>query len=89
MRLKFWDGKMKNFFLAVILVLISGCVHTWKWKREGEEEERAYLYYVIDIHGTEPDAYFDDREDAVSYVKEFQQYHTYRIVKAVSRKEHE
>ncbi len=83
---------MKKFFLAVILVLTSGCVHQWKWKYEGEKDEREFLYYVIDIHGTEPDAYFDDREDAVSYVKEFQQYHTYRIVKAqnwASKKEHE
>jgi len=83
---------MKKFFLAVMLVLVSGCVHKLKWRQDGERERIEYLYYVIDIHGTEPDAEFVDRDDAVKYVREFQQYHTYRIVKAqnwASVKEHE
>ena len=74
------------------MVLASGCVHQWKWKQDGGKEQTEYLYYVIDIHGTEPDAEFVDRDDAVKYVREFQQFHTYKIVKAqnwASVKEHE
>tara|TARA_R110001599_G_C12143224_1_gene650795 strand:- start:507 stop:662 length:156 start_codon:yes stop_codon:yes gene_type:complete len=40
------------------------------------------LYYVIDVNGTEPDAEFIDKKDALEYVEEFKDNHTYRIVKA-------
>ena len=41
-----------------------------------------YVYYVIDVNGTEPDAEFNDREDAKDYVEKYKEFHTYRIVKA-------
>ena len=41
-----------------------------------------HLYYVIDIHGTEPDAQFVDKGDAQEYVEKYKEFHTYRIVKA-------
>tara|TARA_R100000322_G_scaffold164443_1_gene128874 strand:+ start:132 stop:266 length:135 start_codon:yes stop_codon:yes gene_type:complete len=38
----------------------------------------------MDVHGTEPDAVFDERVDAAKYVEEFKEFHDYRIVKAQS-----
>ena len=40
------------------------------------------MYYVIDVHGTEPDAQFENRDDAQVYVDKFKEFHTYKIVKA-------
>jgi len=40
-----------------------------------------YRYYVIDVNGSEPDAVFDDIDDAESYVEDFKEFHNYRIVK--------
>ena len=40
------------------------------------------VYYVIDVHGTEPDAQFIDRDDAQQYVEKYKEFHTYKIVKA-------
>jgi len=38
----------------------------------------------MDVHGTDPDAVFDDRIAATNYVEEFKEFHDYRIVKAQS-----
>ena len=40
------------------------------------------MYYVIDVNGTEPDAQFNERDDAQTYVDKFKEFHTYKIVKA-------
>ena len=46
------------------------------------ESADRYVYYVIDVNGTEPDAQFEDRNDAQIYVDKFKEFHTYKIVKA-------
>ena len=57
---------------AFLSIFILGCTSV----------EPEHLYYVIDVNGTEPDASFEDRKDAERYVKDFKEFHTYRIVKA-------
>lgn len=80
---------MKKFFLIAALALANGCVHRFEWQPDGHKE---YLYYVIDVNGTEPDASFEKKKDALKYIDDFKEFHTYRIVKAqnwASLKEHE
>ena len=66
---------IKNTFAALYLLFLCSC--TILVPRPPME-----LYYVIDINGTEPDAEFIDKKDALEYVEEFKDNHTYRIVKA-------
>ena len=67
---------IKNTFAALYFLFLCGCT-TVKY-----ENPDNYVYYVIDINGTEPDAEFNDRNDAQDYVEKFKEFHTYRIVKA-------
>jgi|TARA_R100000084_G_scaffold97922_1_gene51948 hypothetical protein len=62
----------------LLLVGLCGCTTTQ------QVYDDTYRYYVMDVHGTEPDAVFDDRVDAAKYVEEFKEFHDYRIVKAQS-----
>jgi len=68
-------GMIKNTFAALYFLFLCGC--TILVPRPPME-----LYYVIDIHGTEPDAQFVDIDDAQQYVEKYKEFHTYRIVKA-------
>jgi len=43
----------------------------------------------MDVNGTEPDAVFEDRSEAASYVEKFKEFHEYRIVKAQSYKHYD
>ena len=67
---------VKNIIFAALFLILCGCT-TVKY-----ENADNYVYYVIDINGTEPDAEFTDRSDAQDYVEKFKEFHTYRIVKA-------
>jgi len=51
--------------------------------------DNSYRYYVMDVNGTEPDAVFEDRSEAASYVEKFKEFHEYRIVKAQSYKHYD
>ena len=66
-----------SIFAALFLFLsLCGC------KSIPNESADKYVYYVIDVNGTEPDAQFLDRNDAVQYVDAFKEFHSYKIVKA-------
>ena len=67
---------VKNIFLAALFLFLCGC------KTLPNESADRYVYYVIDVNGTEPDAEFLDRNDAVQYVDAFKEFHSYKIVKA-------
>ena len=67
---------VKNIFLAALFLFLCGC------KTLPNESADRYVYYVIDVNGTEPDAEFIDRDDAVQYVDAFKEFHSYKIVKA-------
>jgi len=62
----------------VLLLGLCGCTTTQ------QVSDDSYRYYVMDVHGTDPDAVFDDRIAATNYVEEFKEFHDYRIVKAQS-----
>ncbi len=59
----------------VCFLLLCGCTTL-------VPQSPTHLYYVIDVHGTEPDAEFVDKGDAQQYVEKYKEFHTYRIVKA-------
>ena len=61
--------------LVISVLLLCGC-------KTYNTVTQDYLYYVIDVNGTEPDAQFLDRNDAVQYVDAFKEFHSYKIVKA-------
>ena len=63
--------------LLILVSFVSGCTSPQILKDNSD-----YLYYVIDVTGTEPDASFVERKDAEKYVKEFAEFHTYKIIKA-------
>ena len=65
--------------LLILVSFVSGCTSPQILKDNSD-----YLYYVIDVNGTEPDASFEDRKDAQKYVDKFKEFHEYRIVKAQS-----
>ena len=67
---------VKISIFAALFLILCGC------KTLPNESADRYVYYVIDVNGTEPDAEFLDRGDAVEYVDSFKEFHTYRIVKA-------
>ena len=81
-------------WVFVILILSCGCT-TWKcehnppiqyeWKAEEQDdggwESASYRYYVIDANADEPDAYFETKSEALTYQKDFAEYHDYVIVK--------
>ncbi len=67
---------VKNSIFAALFLILCGC------KTLPNESADRYVYYVIDIHGTEPDAQFENRDDAQVYVDKFKEFHTYKIVKA-------
>ena len=69
--------KNMKYLLAAIL-LTTGCTQI-KYKHHDHVD---YRYYVMDVNGTEPDASFVERKDAEKYVKEFAEFHTYKIIKA-------
>jgi hypothetical protein len=66
---------IKNIFAALYFLFLCGCAIL-------VPRPPMNLYYVIDVNGTEPDAQFIDREDALEYVEKYREFHTYRIVKA-------
>ena len=66
---------IKNIFAASYFLFLCGC--TTLIPQHPDD-----VYYVIDIHGTEPDAEFVDKDDAQQYVEKYKEFHTYRIVKA-------
>ena len=66
---------VKNTFAALYFLFLCGCTIL-------VPRPPINLYYVIDVNGTEPDAQFIDREDALEYVEKYKEFHTYRIVKA-------
>jgi len=65
---------IKNIFTASYFLFLCGCTIL-------VPRPPINLYYVIDVNGTEPDAQFIDKEDAVEYVEKYKEFHTYRIVK--------
>ena len=65
---------VKNIFSVALF--LCGC------KTLPNESADRYVYYVIDVNGTEPDAQFNERDDAQTYVDKFKEFHTYKIVKA-------
>ena len=67
---------VKSSIFAALFLILCGC------KTLPNESAYRYVYYVIDVHGTEPDAQFEDRNDAQIYVDKFKEFHTYKIVKA-------
>ena len=81
-------------WIFVILILSSGCT-TWKWEHkppmqyewkaeeqdDGGWESASYRYYVIDANADEPDAYFETKNEALEYKKDFAEHHDYVIVK--------
>jgi len=62
----------------ILLIGLCGCA------TNQNVQDNSYRYYVMDVNGTEPDAIFEDRDKAVSYIEEFKEFHDYRIVKAQS-----
>lgn len=64
------------------MLFTTGCTQI-KWKHH-DKTHTDYRYYVIDINGTEPDASFEDQNDAQKYVDIFKEFHEYRIVKTQS-----
>ena len=72
----FMAAFVKNIFLTALFLILCGC------KTLPNESADRYVYYVIDVNGTEPDAEFIDRNDAQIYVDKFKEFHTYKIVKA-------
>ena len=72
----FMAAFVKNIFFAALFLFLCGC------KTLPNESADRYVYYVIDVHGTEPDAQFDNRDDAQVYVDKFKEFHTYKIIKA-------
>ncbi len=73
----FMEASMiKNIFLISYFLFFCGCQSNRHLNPDN------YVYYVIDINGTEPDAEFNDRKDAKDYVEKYKEFHTYRIVKA-------
>lgn len=67
---------VKISIFAALFLILCGC------KTPSNESADRYVYYVIDVNGTEPDAQFLDRDDAVQYIDSFKEFHTYRIVKS-------
>ena len=67
---------VKNIFSVALFLFLCGC------KTLPNESADRYVYYVIDVNGTEPDAQFNERDDAQTYVDKFKEFHTYKIVKA-------
>ena len=65
---------IKNIFTASYFLFLCGCTIL-------VPRPPIYLFYVIDVNGTDPDAQFIDKEDAVEYVEKYKEFHTYRIVK--------
>ena len=72
----FMAAFVKNSIFATLFLFLCGC------KTLPNESADRYVYYVIDVNGTEPDAQFLDRDDAVQYVDAFKEFHSYKIVKA-------
>ena len=66
---------VKNILAASYFLFLCGCTIL-------VPRPPVNLYYVIDVNGTEPDAQFVDRQDAVEYVDKYKEFHTYKIVKA-------
>lgn len=67
---------VKISIFAALFLILCGC------KTLPNESADRYVYYVIDVNGTEPDAHFNERDDAQTYVDKFKEFHTYKIVKA-------
>ena len=67
---------VKISIFAALFLILCGC------KSISNELPDRHVYYVIDVNGTEPDAQFLDRNDAVKYVDAFKEFHSYKIVKA-------
>lgn len=72
----FMAAFVKSSIFAALFLILCGC------KTLPNESADRYVYYVIDVNGTEPDAQFLDRNDAVQYVDAFREFHSYKIVKA-------
>ena len=70
------EPMIKNIFLISYFLFFCGCQSPRHLNPDN------YVYYVIDVNGTEPDAEFEDRKDAKNYVEKYKEFHTYRIVKA-------
>ena len=51
---------VKSSIFAALFLILCGC------KTLPNESADRYVYYVIDVNGTEPDAEFIDRNDAVN-----------------------
>ena len=78
--------------ILVILLLSSGC-STWNWhhpkhyKWEAEKQidggwdRGIHHYYVIDANADEPDAFFETKDEAFAYQKDFSEHHDYVVVK--------
>jgi hypothetical protein len=78
--------------ILVILLLCSGC-RTWEWKHPQDYKLRkvdeqhdggwsaTLNYYVIDANADVPDAYFETKNEALAYQKDFAEHHDYVIVK--------
>jgi len=62
----------------ILLIGLCGCA------TNQNVQDNSYRYYVMDVNGTEPDAIFEDRDNAINYIEEFKEFHDYRIVKAQS-----
>ena len=61
----FMAAFVKSSIFAALFSILCGC------KTLPNEPADRYVYYVIDVNGTEPDAQFLDRDDAVEYVDAF------------------
>lgn len=78
--------------ILVILLLCSGC-RTWEWehpqdyklRKVDEQHDGGWSatlnYYVIDANADVPDAYFETKNEALAYQKDFAEHHDYVIVK--------
>ncbi len=80
-------------WVFVILILSCGCT-TWKWEDNpptyyewnvDEQHDGGWSatnnYYVIDSNADVPDAYFETKNEALAYQKDFAEHHDYVIVK--------